>query len=283
MDGIINVLKPSGMTSFDVIAKLRRIYGQKKIGHGGTLDPMAAGVLPVFLGRTTRLIEYAPIHTKTYEAEFVMGIETDMEDMTGEIIQKGKIERNIERWTQAIKSYEGDIEQVPSIYSAISVNGKRAYELARRGEDVQLPPRKIHIFQIHIREIAIPYVRLSITCSAGTYIRALGRDIGRTVGTPLTLSFLLRTKMGIFDIENSYTLEEIEKAKEDVLTKDLRPLLSESPSMMVDDKRQDDFLHGKRFPVNEDDHDHVAVFHENTFLGMALVKDHVLYPQKVFS
>lgn len=283
MDGIINVLKPSGMTSFDVIARLRRIYGQKKIGHGGTLDPLAAGVLPVFLGKATRLIEYAPIHTKTYEAEFVMGIETDTEDMTGHIIEKGPIERDSMRWEAAIQNYVGVIEQVPSRYSAISVQGKRAYQWARAGEDVVIPPRQVTIHRIQIREIEIPYVRLSVSCSSGTYIRSLGRDIGRHVGTPLTLSFLLRTQMGAFSIEEARTLEEIEKNPEGALINDVRPLLSELPELSLDARKGRDFLQGKRIPVKDRDKEKVAVFEEGRFLGIGAIQNHILHPKKVFS
>ena len=138
MDGVLNVIKPKDWTSFDVIAKLQRIYHQKKIGHGGTLDPMASGVLPVFLGRATRLIEYAPIHTKRYEAEFIMGIRTDTEDMTGEILERGEVPSDTSIWEGAVSAFRGDIMQVPSIYSAIKVNGERAYKLAREGKEVEL-------------------------------------------------------------------------------------------------------------------------------------------------
>ena len=198
MDGVLNVLKPAGMTSFDVIACLRRIYGQKKIGHGGTLDPMAAGVLPVFLGRSARLIEYAPIHRKTYEAEFVMGLATDTEDMTGRIIKTGKVCSDISLWERVASKFTGIIEQIPSSYSAIMVDGKRAYQLARNGKQVILPSRKVEVYHLQIREIQSPYIRLSVTCSAGTYVRALGRDLGNKMGVPLAMSFLLRTKMGVF-------------------------------------------------------------------------------------
>ena len=152
MNGILNVLKPAGMTSFDVISFLRRTYKQKKIGHGGTLDPMAAGVLPVFMGKATRLIEYAPIHTKTYIAEFIMGFSTDTEDVMGNIISSGKPIENIKVWENACESFKGDILQVPSLYSAIKVRGQRAYDLARSGEFIELKPRPIHIYDISLLE-----------------------------------------------------------------------------------------------------------------------------------
>ena len=214
MDGVLNVLKPAGMTSFDVIAFLRRVYGQKKIGHGGTLDPLAAGVLPVFLGRAARLIEYAPIHTKTYEAEFLMGFETDTEDVTGKITARGEPLTDIGAWERAAEIFRGSVMQVPSAYSAKQIGGRRAYDLAREGKEVALPARPVEISRLCIREIDPPYLRLSVTCSSGTYVRALGRDLGRAAGCPLTMSFLLRTEMGPFRISEAKTLEEIEAAPE---------------------------------------------------------------------
>lgn len=134
MDGVINVVKPKDWTSFDVIAKLRRIYHQKKIGHGGTLDPMAEGVLPVFLGRAARLIEYAPIHTKTYEASFRMGLATDTEDMTGQVVEEGPLPEDLSVFERAAEKFRGPIMQVPSSYSALKIKGERAYKLAREGK-----------------------------------------------------------------------------------------------------------------------------------------------------
>ena len=151
MDGVLNVLKPAGMTSFDVIAFLRRVYGQKKIGHGGTLDPLAAGVLPVFLGRAARLIEYAPIHTKTYEAEFLMGFETDTEDVTGKITARGEPLTDIGAWERAAENFRGSVMQVPSAYSAKQIGGRRAYDLAREGKEVALPARPVEISRLCIR------------------------------------------------------------------------------------------------------------------------------------
>ena len=171
MDGVINVAKPKDWTSFDVIARLRRIYHQKKIGHGGTLDPMAEGVLPVFLGRAARLIEYAPIHTKTYEAVFRMGLATDTEDMTGQVIEEGPIPEELSVFERAAEKFRGPIMQVPSSYSALKVNGERAYKLAREGKKVDLPARPVTIYKLEITETAPPFLSMTVTCSAGTYIR----------------------------------------------------------------------------------------------------------------
>ena len=283
MDGVLNVLKPAGMTSFDVIARLRRIYGQKKIGHGGTLDPMAAGVLPVFLGRATRLIEYAPIHRKTYEAEFLMGLSTDTEDATGTVTGTCEVPGDTSVWEKAAEGFRGDILQRPSSYSAIKVNGERAYKLAREGNAVELPARPVTIYNLTIREITPPVIRISVTCSAGTYIRALGRDMGKAAGTLLTMSFLLRTQMGPFVIDESKTLEEIEADPEGALMTDIRPILSALPQVELSCEKAADFLQGKRLRVGGKDKEAVAVFEGTRFLGTGALTRGILHPKKVFN
>ncbi len=283
MDGVLNVLKPAGMTSFDVIARLRRIYGQKKIGHGGTLDPMAAGVLPVFLGRATRLIEYAPIHQKTYEAEFLMGFRTDTEDATGEVVEIGPVPTDTSIWEKAAEQFRGEILQRPSSYSAIKVNGERAYKLAREGKAVELPARPVTIYDLTIRDIEPPKIRLSVTCSAGTYIRALGRDLGEAAGCPLTMSFLLRSHMGPFSVADAKTLEEIEAQPETSLMTDIRPILSALPSISLSEKEGADFLQGKRLRTRQSPVDVAAVFTGTRFLGTASVERGVIHPKKVFN
>lgn len=282
MDGVLNVLKPAGMTSFDVIAFLRRVYGQKKIGHGGTLDPLAAGVLPVFLGRAARLIEYAPIHTKTYEAEFLMGFETDTEDVTGKITARGEPLTDIGAWERAEEIFRGSVMQVPSAYSAKQIGGRRAYDLAREGKEVALPARPVEISRLCIREIDPPYLRLSVTCSSGTYVRALGRDLGRAAGCPLTMSFLLRTEMGPFRINEAKTLEEIEAAPE-AACGDLRMILSELPQLTLTAEEAAGFLTGKRLRTRAADAEEAAVCGPQGFLGIAAVRGGVIHPKKVFS
>lgn len=282
MDGVLNVLKPAGMTSFDVIAFLRRVYGQKKIGHGGTLDPLAAGVLPVFLGRAARLIEYAPIHTKTYEAEFLMGFETDTEDVTGKITARGEPLTDIGAWERAAEIFRGSVMQVPSAYSAKQIGGRRAYDLAREGKEVALPARPVEISRLCIREIDLPSLRLSVTCSSGTYVRALGRDLGRAAGCPLTMSFLLRTEMGPFRISEAKTLEEIEAAPE-AACGDLRMILSELPQLTLTAEEAAGFLTGKRLRTRAADAEEAAVCGPQGFLGIAAVRGGVIHPKKVFS
>ena len=283
MDGVINVVKPKGWTSFDVIARLRKIYHQKKIGHGGTLDPMAAGVLPVFLGRATRLIEYAPIHTKTYEAGFTMGIATDTEDMTGTVLERGPIPEDLSVFEKAASTLRGPIMQVPSAYSALKIHGQRAYKLAREGKEVDLPARPVTIYDLTIREITPPTISLSVTCSAGTYIRALGRDLGKAAGCLLTMSALTRTEMGPFSLKDAWTLEDIERDPEGAILRDLHPILSGLGQIDISEKEAADFLQGKRIHTGEKDVGSVAVISGSRFLGIASIQRGIIHPKKVFS
>lgn len=282
MDGIINVRKPKDWTSFDVVAKLRKIYGQKKIGHGGTLDPMAEGVLPVFLGRATRLIEYAPIHTKSYEARFLMGVSTDTEDMTGTVLERGPVQEDRSVWEKAAEKFRGDILQVPSAYSAVKVNGERAYKLAREGKEVKLAARPVTIYSLDITACEPPVLSLSVTCSKGTYIRALGRDLGKEAGCLLAMDALVRTAAGPFRLEDSHTVEEIEADPEGCMISDLRPILAELPQAEVAAARAKDFRDGKRFRVNRSDTESAAVFCGADFLGIGAVRKGILHPKKVF-
>lgn len=283
MDGILNVNKPEGITSFGVVARLRKIYGQKKIGHGGTLDPMASGVLPVFLGRMTRLIQYAPIDRKSYDAVFTMGFATDTEDVTGKRIEEdGKIIADLALWENVCASFRGTISQVPSAYSAIRVQGEHAYEKARRGEEVSLPARNVIIYKLDILELAPPLLSVHVECSKGTYIRALGRDMAKKAGCLMTMSKLVRTAAGAFQISDALTLERIEDDPEKAIMTDVRKALAHLPSLELDAKRADDFLHGRRISLPEADQPVCAVYNEMIFLGIGRISHHVLHPEKVF-
>lgn len=283
MDGVINVVKPKDWTSFDVIARLRRIYHQKKIGHGGTLDPMAEGVLPVFLGRAARLIEYAPIHTKTYRAQFRMGLATDTEDMTGKVVEEGPLPEDLSIFERAAEKFRGPIMQVPSSYSALKVKGERAYKLAREGKKVELPARPVTIYKLEITAVDPPFLSMTVTCSAGTYIRALGRDLGKEAGCLLTMSALTRTEMGPFTLEEAKTLEEIEKNPEGAVIQDLHPILTGLTSIELSEKEGEDFLQGKRLRFGGSDQKAAAVFCGTRFLGIASFSGGIIHPKKVFS
>jgi len=210
MNGILNILKPPGMTSFDVVSYLRKVSGIKKIGHAGTLDPGAAGVLPVCIGSATKAIEYMMDKDKLYRAELTLGIETDTQDSSGNILCEKAVKVTEEEIIDCINSFIGETEQVPPMYSAVKVGGKKLYDLARKGISVERKPRKVKIYSIEIARIRDGKVLFDVACSKGTYIRTLCADIGQKLGCGGHMSFLVRKKAGIFDIQTALTLEEIE-------------------------------------------------------------------------
>lgn len=214
MNGIINVYKEPGFTSFDVVAKLRGILHQKKIGHTGTLDPDAEGVLPVCLGRATKVCAFLTDQDKTYQAVCRLGIETDTQDLSGTVLQQYDFQHiTTEQLHRAVECYRGDSMQIPPMYSAIKINGKRLYELAREGKTVERKPRQIHISDIKLSEIDLREgtFHLEVTCSKGTYIRTLCHDIGKTLGIGAAMEHLTRTRVSVFRIEEAMTLSEISR------------------------------------------------------------------------
>ena len=208
--GIINVYKEKGFTSFDVVAKLRGILKTKKIGHTGTLDPDAEGVLPVCIGRATKVCDILTDKDKVYEAVMLLGVETDTQDTSGEILKELPVTVSEECVKAAILSFVGDYAQVPPMYSALKVNGKKLYELAREGKTVERKARNVQIFSIEILEINLPRVRMSVHCSKGTYIRTLCYDIGAMLGCGGCMEKLLRTKVGVFELQDTLKLAEID-------------------------------------------------------------------------
>ena len=218
MDGIISILKPPGMTSHDVVSFTRRLFAMKKVGHAGTLDPAAAGVLPVFLGRATRLIEYTTHADKRYRAEITFGYETDTGDDTGNITRTGAYQMPDRDHIEAVLlQFEGAISQIPPMYSAIKWQGKKLYELARAGLSAPVPERQISIYKITLLRAENNKMLIDVHCSKGTYIRTLCQDIGRRLGCLATMSFLVRTGVGDFSLDEATTLEEVARLKEAVL------------------------------------------------------------------
>ena len=213
-NGIVNVYKEKGYTSHDVVAKMRGIYSQKKIGHTGTLDPDAEGVLPVCLGKATKVCDLLTDRNKTYEAEILLGVATDTQDTSGEILSKSSDIPDEESVLSAIMSFIGDYDQVPPMYSALKVNGKKLYELAREGKVIERKPRRVHIFGIEIISVNLPRVRMTVTCSKGTYIRTLCDDIGAKLGCGGCMSELKRTQVGEFEVGKSIRLAELEALKD---------------------------------------------------------------------
>lgn len=212
VNGILNVYKEKGYTSHDVVAKLRGIVGQKKIGHTGTLDPDAEGVLPVCLGRATKVCDMLTEKDKTYEAVLLLGKETDTQDISGTVLRVGETEGlTQEQVKDCVMSFVGEYDQIPPMYSALKVNGKKLYELAREGKTIERKSRKVEIKEIRILEMALPRVRMEVSCSKGTYIRTLCHDIGEKLGCFGCMESLLRTKVSRFEIESSLKLSEIQK------------------------------------------------------------------------
>ena len=214
MIGILNVYKPKGMTSHDVVSFVRRKLKMKRIGHTGTLDPLATGVLPILVGNATKLSDIIMADEKKYIARVVLGITTDTDDTTGEIIEKKDVSVTEEQLQETARKFIGEIEQIPPMYSAIKVDGKKLYQLARRGVEIERKPRKITVYSIDIRNFDGVAFDMEVHCGKGTYIRALCRDIGMALGTGATMDELERTMSGVFTKETAYTLEEIEKAAE---------------------------------------------------------------------
>lgn len=216
INGVINVYKESGMTSFDVVRKIKKIAATGKVGHTGTLDPMATGVLPICIGKATKLVDYIMGDYKVYRAEMKLGLKSDTLDIEGKILSERPISCDEEQIRKEFEKFIGEIVQVPPMYSALKVNGKRLYELAREGKEVHREGRTITIYNIDIESIEIPYVRFKVKCSKGTYIRTLIDDIGEGLGTGAIMTSLERVESGeAFNISNSFTLEEIENSIED--------------------------------------------------------------------
>lgn len=217
MDGIINVLKPPGMTSFDVVAVLRALTGVRRIGHAGTLDPMAAGVLPVCIGSAAKAVEFLMDKDKRYIAELTLGITTDTQDTSGNIISVAEPCADDSAIYGAVSSFEGKYLQVPPMHSAVRVGGKRLYELAREGVEIERKQREVEIFSAKVLDIDRSdgcRILMDIHCSKGTYIRTLCADIGTRLGCGGCMSFLLRRRAGPFDISDAFTLEELSELKE---------------------------------------------------------------------
>ncbi len=240
IDGFINIYKEQGYTSFDVVAKLRGILKQKKIGHTGTLDPMAEGVLLVCLGSATKMCDLLTEKNKTYTCTMLLGKTSDTEDVTGVMTDVTDVYPDEKTVRAAVMSFVGDYMQIPPMYSAIKVNGKKLYELARAGQVIEREPRPVTIHSINIQSVELPRVTFDVSCSKGTYIRSLCRDIGEKLGCGAVMEKLVRTEVKGFTIEESLTLDAVEKARDDgtlmqhVLTTD--KLMPDIPELHISAK-----------------------------------------------
>jgi len=284
--GIINVLKPPGMTSHDVVAFIRRQFGVKRVGHAGTLDPAAAGVLPVYIGHATRLIEYAANFDKSYRVELTVGRETDTGDDMGKLIRSAPC--NLPKSDQLLhilQSFKGDSMQIPPMYSAVKIDGKKLYEYAREGIVVDRKPRAITIFDISLLNQTDTVFLFDVTCSKGTYIRTLCSDIGKKLNCPVVMSFLVRTRVGCFDLSNAQTLEEI-VANGDKLLLPIDSAINFMPAILLNETQAKAFSYGQQINVPGPADSPVRFYDsESHLLGIAqrMDKDPYYQPLKVLN
>jgi len=254
MDGVLNINKPSGMTSHDVVARLRRVLNEKKIGHTGTLDPDATGVLPVCLGKATKIIQFLPDHEKGYEGTITLGITTDTLDAGGQVLNTADSSHVKQEDVESVlKSFVGAIEQTPPMISAVKVQGERLYKLARQGKTVDRKPREIHIYELELLDFEDSMLDFRVLCSRGTYVRVLASEIGDALGCGAHLSRLVRTKSGLFDLKDSVPLEKIQADPQIApgLMRSIDDVLSFMPAITVSELARKRFLNG--IPVDAGD------------------------------
>jgi tRNA pseudouridine55 synthase len=258
MLGFLNLNKPKNWTSHDCVAKVRRLLKIRKVGHGGTLDPLATGVLPIAVGKATRLISYLP-HRKTYQAKIRFGVQTATDDLEGEIFKTCSASGlTLEKIKPYLPQFLGIIEQIPPQYSAIQRDGKRLYDLARQGKIVEVPSRRVEIFDIQVlgwQAGEFPELDLSIRCGEGTYIRAIARDLGELLGVGATLAGLIRTESGGMDLGNSMTLEELADRLEsqDFALNSPQTVLTDLPKIILDTETAQRWCQGQKIAVTERD------------------------------
>jgi len=293
LEGIINVLKPPGMTSSDVVVWMRRVLKVKKIGHTGTLDPGVAGVLPLCVGKGTRLAEYITEQGKAYRAEVTFGITTDSQDAFGNVVQVTPTELKQSDLERILPSFLGKLSQVPPMYSAVRIEGKHLYEYARQGIAVERKSREVTIYKIRLEKWydgEFPRAILDIECSKGTYIRTISHDLGQALGCGAHMSYLLRVRSGPFQLQESWTLEEIEESVRDSTYPFLLPLTEgiDLPKVFLSADRANAFRHGlptKRELVKcptEGIESYVQVIENGELIGIGVWREKSLFPHKVF-
>ena len=256
INGIILVNKPQNWTSHDCVAVVRRMTGIKRVGHTGTLDPMATGVLPVCIGTTTRIMDYLDLDYKTYVCTLKLGITTDTEDIWGEVLTEDDSWKNIthEQMSMAVDCFQGDVEQIPPKYSALKVNGRKLYEYARSGQEVEIKSRKIHVKDIKIDRFTEDGFTFTVVCSKGTYVRTICKDIGEKLGCGATMTSLERVASGVFKIEDAITMDQIkEMSREEIFGKmyDTDYPLVHFGKISLSKKATIDFVNGKNIKVQD--------------------------------
>ena len=290
MQGILIVDKPAGWTSFDVIAKLRGVLETRKLGHSGTLDPMATGVLPVFAGPSTKAADLQPDHTKAYRARVRLGVATDTGDITGEVTSTGPVQADEEAVRRVLESFVGDRMQLPPMYSALKINGVPLYKAARAGKTVERKPRPITIHSIELVGTGGENeYDIQVSCSKGTYIRVLAEEIGQALGCPATLAALRRTRAGVWNESCAHTLEEILAAKEQgglaavqALLLDTETAFSPLPLLEVDQKARFRLENGAPVFGLSGEAGRYRLRCEGQFIGLGQLEDRVLRAEKLF-
>lgn len=295
INGVVVVNKPQNWTSHDCVAVVRRVIGVKRVGHTGTLDPMATGVLPVCVGTAARINEYLDYDTKTYDCVMKLGIITDTLDIWGEVLEERPVPDMDEAViAETIMGFTGEISQIPPKYSALKVAGKKLYEYARAGQEVEIKPRKINIKHISVNNIDLENKEISFTveCSKGTYIRSLCADIGEKLGCGACMRGLVRTKTGVFTLDDTVDIEAVKKMSREELVSKLFPTdypLVQFGRVELSANRAKDFVNGKKIPkrdlaiVRESSRDDFYnVYFNDTFLGVAKLVKGVLSAHKVF-
>ena len=292
MNGIINLKKEAGMTSHDAVFKLRKILGTKKIGHGGTLDPDVVGVLPIAVGKATRMVEFMQDEGKVYEGEITLGYSTTTEDASGEIVERTPVEAPLDaaEVDHMIAQMVGEIEQVPPMYSAVKVNGRKLYEYARAGQEVERPERQVTIYSFErtspiCYEDKLARFTFRVKCSKGTYIRTLSVDLGEKLGYAAHMSHLTRTSAAGLQLEDSLTLEEIAQKVEAGQLDFLHPLeigTGDLVKVNLTPEQADEVRYG-RFIELEYSEKEVAAFEGEKLLAIMEKRDHLYKPRKVFS
>ena len=286
MNGIILIDKPQGWTSHDVVGKLRGILHERRIGHSGTLDPLATGLLVVFIGRATRAVEFAEADRKEYIAGLRLGMSTDTQDITGRIISKETDIPDEPEVRIAIERFRGELEQIPPMYSAVKIGGKKLYELARKGESIERKPRHITIFGLEITGRSDNDYILDVVCSKGTYIRTLCHDIGTALGCGGCMSSLRRTKSGVFSVDNAYTIAEIQEAadrrEEEKLLLPIDTLFAGYTKLSVDADSEKKLKNGCIINTSSPDGRFRVYSEDGEFLLLGDVKDGVMKTVKNF-
>ena len=283
MNGIVIIDKPQEWTSQDVTARLRRVFNTRRIGHGGTLDPMATGVLPVFVGRATRGVEFFEHAEKTYEATLQLGVTTDTEDIFGEVLTRREVHISETEFSSILPAFRGKIMQVPPMYSALKINGQKLVDLARKGKTVERQPREIEIFELTLLEFNGDTARLRVRCSKGTYIRTLCKDIGEALGCGGCMAALRRVQAGEYTIEEAVPLQELLDAEDsEPYLRPVDSMFRNYPAVTLSAKQETRCRNGNSFSVKIEDGTYRAYGQNGEFLALSKVEDGIMSTIKSF-